>query len=82
MPSASVLVFGLVGLWATETEAQAAAQIGGKPPAAVKTKLCSISNVFAQLNNIKHHKECLKGCVKVNGKCPVDWYPGKAVRWT
>ena len=61
-------------------DAQAAAQIGGKPPAAVKTTLCSISNVFAQLNKIKHDKECLKGCAKVKGKCPTDWYPGKTVR--
>ena len=66
-------------LWAGDADAQAAAQIGGKPPAAVKTKLCSISNVFSQLTKIKTNSECLKGCAKVNGKCPTDWYPGKAV---
>ena len=75
--AASLLLFYLVYI----VDGQAAAQIGGKPPAAVKTKLCSISNVFAQLNKIKHDKECLKGCAKVKGKCPTDWYPGKAVRW-
>ena len=71
----------LLYLTADIADAQAAAQIGGKPPAAVKTTLCSISNVFTQLNKIKHDKECLKGCAKVKGKCPTDWYPGKAVRW-
>ena len=75
--AASLLLLYLV---ADIVDAQAAAQIGGKPPAAVKTKLCSISNVFAQLNKIKHDKECLKGCAKVKGKCPTDWYPGKTVR--
>ena len=73
--AASLLLFYLVYI----VDGQAAAQIGGKPPAAVKTKLCSISNVFAQLNKIKHDKECLKGCAKVKGKCPADWYPGKQV---
>ena len=76
--AASLLLLYLV---ADIVDAQAAAQIGGKPPAGVKTKLCSISNVFAQLNKIKHDKECLKGCAKVKGKCPTDWYPGKAVSW-
>lgn len=79
--AAAALLGGGLLLWiAGAADAQAASQVGGKPPAAVKTQLCSISSVFAKLNSIKHNKECLKGCSKVKGKCPNDWYPGKAVR--
>ena len=79
--AAAALLGGVLLLWvAGAADAQAASQVGGKPPAEVKTKLCTISSVFAKLNSIKTNKECLKGCSKVKGKCPNNWYPGKAVR--
>jgi len=40
-------------LLATGANAQAAQQIGGRPPADVTTELCHISSMFTQLQAIK-----------------------------
>jgi len=42
--AATVVVAAVAGV-----DAQGAAQIGGRPPTAVVTSLCSISDVFAHL---------------------------------
>ena len=60
---------------ATGVNAQGALQIGGRPPAAVRTKQCSINSVFASLTKIKANKDCRSGCA--GGRCPKDWYPRK-----
>ena len=62
-------------LFAGGCDAQAAEQIGGRPPKEVESKECGIANVFAHLSIIKSTPACTKGCF--GGKCPADWYPGK-----
>ena len=44
------------------------------PPAQVQTELCSISNVFLHLEEIKSSDACLDGCAA--SSCESDWYPG------
>ena len=53
--------------------AQAAAQIGGAPPKAVQTQLCTIGDVFGKLQDITSNEECRSGCGQ--GECPPGWMP-------
>jgi hypothetical protein len=73
---AVVMISVALTLFAELCDAQAAEQIGGRPPKGVETKNCGISHVFAHLQAIKTNKACIKGCRGV-GKCPPDWYPSK-----
>jgi hypothetical protein len=45
------------------------------PSGAQKKELCSIADVFGQLQSIKGSKDCQAGCV--GGKCPPGWMPRK-----
>lgn len=53
--------------------AQAAAQIGGRPPKAVQTELCTIADVFSKLQGITTNEACRSGCS--GGVCPSAWMP-------
>ena len=63
-------------LFAADADAQAAEQIGGRPPSDVETDLCSIASVFNQLQVIQTNEDCMLGCA--NGQCPENWIPGAA----
>ena len=54
---------------------QAAAQIGGRPPAQVEASLCTIADVFGKMGQITTDPDCLSGCAGGTGACPVQWYP-------
>ena len=56
--------------------AQAAAQIGGAPPKAVQTQLCTIADVFGKLQGITTDVACRSGCA--TGTCPPGWMPTAA----
>ena len=56
--------------------AQAAAQIGGAPPKAVQTELCTIADVFGKLQGITTDVACRSGCA--TGTCPPGWMPTAA----
>ena len=56
--------------------AQAAAQIGGAPPKAVQTQLCTIADVFGKLQGITTNEACRSGCAA--GACPPGWMPTAA----
>ena len=53
--------------------AQAAAQIGGAPPKAVQTRLCTIGDVFGKLQDITTNDDCRSGC-HIDG-CTSGWMP-------
>ena len=55
--------------------AQAAAQIGGRPPAQVEYQLCTIADVFGKMGQITTDADCLSGCAGGTGACPAQWYP-------
>ena len=54
---------------------QAAAQIGGRPPAQVEASLCTIADVFGKMGQITTDPDCLSGCAGGTGACPAQWYP-------
>ena len=56
--------------------AQAAAQIGGAPPQAVQTELCTISDLFGKVQVITTDAACRGGCA--TGTCPAEWMPTAA----
>ena len=56
--------------------AQAAAQIGGAPPKAVQTQLCTISDLFGKVQVITSDAACRSGCA--TGTCPPGWMPTAA----
>lgn len=55
--------------------AQAAAQIGGRPPKEVEAELCTIADVFGKMAQITTDADCLSGCAGGSGVCPTQWYP-------
>ena len=56
--------------------AQSAAQIGGRPPKAVETELCTIADVFGEMAQITTDPDCQAGCAGGTGVCPASWFPG------
>ena len=54
---AAVMISVAMTWFAEMCDAQGASQIGGRPPKAVETAKCGISNVFAHLQSIKTNKE-------------------------
>ena len=69
---------GLLALTTTTAHAQAAAQVGARPPKAVVTAMCSIGDMFGKLTQIKTDADCMAGCAGGTGACPAEWYPGAA----
>ena len=62
--------------WASR-KLQAASMVGGRPPRGVELDLCSLQDVFADLQEIKQNADCMSGCAGGSGVCPADWYPGE-----
>ena len=71
LASAACLLLSNLGA----ASAQAAAQIGGRPPTQVEYQLCSIADVFGKMGQITTDADCLSGCAGGTGACPVQWYP-------
>ena len=71
LASAACLLLSNLGA----ASAQAAAQIGGRPPTQVEYQLCTIADVFGKMGQITTDADCLSGCAGGTGACPAQWYP-------